>query len=372
MRIPRIKLIGRIRPTNNIESFIDYSSKIHKNKYGYSLIKEIKTGKDMVDIICPVHGPFKQAVRGHLDGLECRKCGWLKTRVTLEDVINRAKAVHGDTYDYTDAKLIHGKDATLTLRCRVHGEFTQRVDGHLRYGCDRCAKDAFKLSNNDFLKRSKDIHGDTYDYSLVKYNGNLNKVDILCKKHGKFEQRPYDHYRGNGCPKCKISHGERLIGLFLKENNIEYKSEYQIANTVYRYDFYIPEINLLIEYDGQLHYNVEKFHGGSKRLQYHIKLDKLKDALSEEQGYLLLRIHYKDYRDVQKIIIEYINNIYPYRYNNKFYRNKEQLLEQIDIEPNAIDSILDKHKTYLVLQELTFSVKLKHNVKKRKRKSQLK
>ena len=153
MKVPRIKIIGRIRPTNNRECFIEHGSKIHNNKYGYSLVKDVKTRKDIVDIICPVHGPFKQVVRGHLDGLECRKCGWLKTRVTLEDVINRAKAVHGDTYDYTDAKLIHGKAPMLTIRCRVHGEFTQRVDGHLRYGCDRCAKDAFKLSNNDFLQK---------------------------------------------------------------------------------------------------------------------------------------------------------------------------------------------------------------------------
>lgn len=372
MKVPRIKIIGRIRPTNNRECFIEHGSKIHNNKYDYSLVKDVKTRKDKVDIICPIHGSIQQTVIDHLNGKDCRKCGWLKTRVTLEDVITRAKAVHGDTYDYTDAKLIHGKAATLTLRCRVHGEFTQRVDGHLRYGCEKCARDAFKLNNDEFLKRSKDVHGDTYDYSLVKYNGNLNKVDILCKKHGKFEQRPYDHYRGNGCPKCKISHGERLIKLFLDRNNIVYKTEHKLEGTLYRYDFYIPEINLLIEYDGQLHFNRNNSYGGEKVLRVVQKIDKLKDTLAEERGYLLLRIHYKDYREAQKIIIEYINNIYPYRYNNKFYRNKEQLLEQNDIEPNAIDSILDKHKTYLVLQEILFSVKQKHNIKKYKHKRQLK
>lgn len=372
MRIPRVKIIGRIRPTNNRECFIEHGSKIHSNKYDYSLVKDVKTRDDKVDIICPVHGPIQQTVRDHLDGKECRKCGWLKTRVTLEDVINRAKAVHGDRYDYTEAKLIHGKDTTITIRCRVHGEFTQRMDGHLRYGCEKCAIDAFKLSTEEFLARSKAVHGDTYDYSLVDYEGNLGKVTIICKKHGAFEQKPYNHYRGTGCPKCKISHGERLIKLFLDKNNIIYNTEYKLDGTTYRYDFYIPELNLLIEYDGQLHFDRNNSHGGVKSLRVVQKIDKLKNALAEERGYFLLRIHYKDYRETQKIIIEYINNIYPYRYNNKFYRNKEELLEQNDIEPNAIDSILNKHKTYLVLQELKFSVKLTHNIKKYKRKSQLK
>ena len=361
-----------IKPTNDVQCFIDHGNRIHKNKYDYSLVTTIKNRDTVVPIICPIHGLFTPTVERHLAGKDCRKCGWLKTRVTLEEAIERAKAVHGDKYDYTTAVLTHGKETTITIRCRVHGDFTQRLDGHLRYGCEQCARDELKLTNEDFIERSKLVHGETYDYSLVKITGINDKVDILCAKHGKFEQRPYDHYRGNGCPKCKTSHGERLIKLFLEKNHIAYETEHKVANTPYRYDYYIPEINLLIEYDGQLHFNRNNSYGGVQALKHVQRLDKIKDALAHEQGYFLMRIHYKDYRNLQELIIKHINDMYPYRYNNKFYKTKEQLLEENSIEPNAIDSILNDSKTYLVLQEVKFAVKLKHNIKKYKHKSQLK
>lgn len=47
-------------------------------------------------------------------------------------------------------------------------------------------------------------HGDTYDYSLVKYINNITKVQIICRKHGIFEQLPIHHKRGSGCKKCTM------------------------------------------------------------------------------------------------------------------------------------------------------------------------
>lgn len=61
-----------------------------------------------------------------------------------------------------------------------------------------------KLTTKDIIKRCKDVHGDTYDYSLVEYSGGYNKIKIICKTHGVFEQNPTNHYHlKHGCPKCK-------------------------------------------------------------------------------------------------------------------------------------------------------------------------
>lgn len=356
---------------NKIQSFIEQGNMIHNNKYDYSHITNIKTKRTNIPIICPIHGLFTTTVERHLLGKDCRKCGWEKTRLTKEIFITRARNKHGDKFDYSKVEFtsIHNK---VIIICPIHGEFEQQASAHFKCGCDKCARDKTKLSNEDFIDRVKNVHGDRYDYSMTKYTTNYNKVIIICKTHGMFEQRAYEHARGNGCPKCKISHGERLIKSFLVRNSIIHETEYKISGTLYRYDFYIPELNLLIEYDGQLHFMVGANRGGLNRLKYHIKLDKIKDTLAYEQGYFLLRIHYKDYRNLQEIIIKYINDIYPYRYNNKFYKNKELLLKDNDIEPNAIDSILENSKTYLVLQEIKFAVKLKHNIKKYKHKSLLK
>ena len=53
-----------------------------------------------------------------------------------------------------------------------------------------------------FIKRAKEIHGDKYDYSLVKYTNAKTRVEIICPVHGKFTQIPYNHLSGKGCKEC--------------------------------------------------------------------------------------------------------------------------------------------------------------------------
>lgn len=59
-----------------------------------------------------------------------------------------------------------------------------------------------KLTQEEFIARSKEVHGDIYDYSLVDYKGQQQKVKIICPKHGVFEQYPQAHTKGHGCKKC--------------------------------------------------------------------------------------------------------------------------------------------------------------------------
>ena len=59
-----------------------------------------------------------------------------------------------------------------------------------------------KKTTEEFIKDAKKVHGNKYDYSKVDYVNANTKVCIMCPKHGKFEQRPYGHLAGNGCPTC--------------------------------------------------------------------------------------------------------------------------------------------------------------------------
>ena len=63
-----------------------------------------------------------------------------------------------------------------------------------------------KLSKENFIDKSKAIHGDKYDYSKVVYINNRTKVCIICPKHGEFWQSPSNHLIGRGCPLCKNEH----------------------------------------------------------------------------------------------------------------------------------------------------------------------
>ena len=57
-------------------------------------------------------------------------------------------------------------------------------------------------TTHEFIQESKKVHGETYDYYLVKYEGTNKKVIIKCQIHGIFKQSPNNHLNGAGCPYC--------------------------------------------------------------------------------------------------------------------------------------------------------------------------
>lgn len=86
----------------------------------------------------------------------------------------------------------------------------------LGYGCSRCAK-RYQYSTAEWVDKAKQVHGNTYDYSLVEYSKCHIKVKIICPKHGIFEQNPSEHLAGNGCPYCahqKFHPSESLAVLY--------------------------------------------------------------------------------------------------------------------------------------------------------------
>lgn len=94
-----------------------------------------------------------------------------------------------------------------------------------------------KLNNDIFIKRSKEIHGDTYDYSKVEYVNSKTHVVIVCDVHGDFTKTPSKHMSGQGCPVCaRIKDGtSKSIGHdeFIKRANIVHSNFYDYSKTVY-------------------------------------------------------------------------------------------------------------------------------------------
>ena len=59
-----------------------------------------------------------------------------------------------------------------------------------------------KLTTDEFIAKAKMVHGDTYDYSHVKYVNMHVPIKIECKIHGFFYQEPSNHLKGAGCSIC--------------------------------------------------------------------------------------------------------------------------------------------------------------------------
>ena len=128
---------------------------------------------------------------------------------------------HNNKYNYDKIIYKNAKDKII-ITCKDHGEFTQRPNDHLRgKGCFKCGVESrIKLntkSQNKFIELAKNIHGDIYNYSKSNYINSITKINIICKVHGGFNQRPANHLQGQGCPQCGLELGAKTKIKSLKE-----------------------------------------------------------------------------------------------------------------------------------------------------------
>jgi len=189
----------RLKQTKSIQQFIQQSINVHGYKYDYSKV-EYKNCKIPVIIICNEHGEFQQTPEVHYLGSGCSKCAG-RYQPSTEEFIERAREIHGDTYDYSKIEYINS-NTHVTILCKEHGEFQQTPQKHLmKRGCDICGG-SYKSNTEEFIIKAREIHEDTYDYSKVEYIDNKTNVIIICKKHGEFQQTPHTHLRNCGCDSC--------------------------------------------------------------------------------------------------------------------------------------------------------------------------
>lgn len=112
-----------------------------------------------------------------------------------------------------------------------------------------------RLTQEQFIEKAIAVHGDKYDYSNAKYITCDTPITIGCKIHGNFKQTPESHLSGTGCPLCNESHLEKEIRLFLDNNRIRYEQQKRFTWLEKQsLDFYLPEYNMAIECQGGQHF----------------------------------------------------------------------------------------------------------------------
>jgi hypothetical protein len=172
------------------EKFIEKANKIHGNKYCYANV--IYTGsQEPIEIICGLHGSFKQKPNTHLNGRGCYKCGHL-WRIKKQS-----------------------------------------------------------LTTESFIEKAKKIHGDKYEYSLVEYINNKTKVKIICSTHNNFEIKPIlklllqsEHFFDTLYIGCQIKSPVDQVTGFLRQYEIAFPDA--ITNTVDAYHLYNNMLNQLV------------------------------------------------------------------------------------------------------------------------------
>jgi hypothetical protein len=314
-----------LKKTLDTNNFIEKANKIHNNFYDYSQT-DYNKATEKVKIICPKHNfEFYLTPHKHLGGQGCPKCGEEEKRKnrmgTTEMFVDRAEKIHGQIYDYSNVDY-QGLQSKVKIFCPIdnHGFFDMLPGNHLKgQGCPKCGVLKYvksrTSSTDEFLNKAKELYGNLYDYSLVNYNKSDIPVDIICNKdgHGVFSVRPNNFLSGNGCPVCQESKGERNISKILTDKNIPFLRQHKFKDCVsdrkfcYKlpFDFYLPDYNSCIEYDGTQHFEEVKLFGGEEGFKRRQELDKIKDLFCKKNNINLIRIPYTMKKND---IIKYIEN----------------------------------------------------------------
>jgi len=257
---------------SNTDDFIEKAVLIHDDKFSYDKTIYLRN-RDKVEIICKEHGSFFQTPNAHLYNKQgCPKCGALKSvnskRKSCEDFIEQANIVHDNFYCYDKSIYVRNCDQII-INCPIHGDFLQTPSDHLSgYGCSKCAKmklsSLFRKSTQGFIDEASAIHSNNYCYDNVEYINAYTPISIICSLHGLFSQRPHDHLRGNGCPKCisRVSKGEE-IWLDFMGVELEYRQYFaNINNSKFYFDVFDPDTNTVYEFYGDYYHGNPNIYNG--------------------------------------------------------------------------------------------------------------
>ena len=276
------KSMGKLNHISNLEKCIicDKTERIN-NKIkiiNYKSDSEIEYEcKNCSDI-------FTKSLRTLLKEKECRSC----------KIISKSKLVN------PEIKIIKLSGSIASCLCDKDHEYEQDIRNLLDgKGCRKCYENEVKISLEEIKNKIAEIHGDSYVYSDINLVKNIkSKISISCKKRHIFNQKLSNHLQGKGCPICKESFGERMISKILEDMKIKFDKQFKFKDCKFKnelkFDFFLPEMDCCIEYDGIQHFKpIDRFGGKEEFEKVKIK-DKIKDGYCRKNNIHLIRINYLD------------------------------------------------------------------------------
>lgn len=270
---------GRIVP---FKTYVERANKIHGE---YTYLPDGYTGTNGdITLVCKEHGKVVASATSHLAGAKCRYCAKARlaeaSKVTEKEFFDRCREGHGNKYSYIEGSYT-GLTEKVRIVCQDHGEFEQVASYHLYSlaGCRMCASLATRQKNTvpfaEFVARSRETHGDRYEYGENTYEGIASKAVVVCKEHGEFEQLAVDHSTRYGCSKCAgaVSKGETELYEYVQGLGVELDGSFRY-NGRREFDILVSKHNLAVEYDG-LMWHSTKYRTMEEQLRKRVDAENL-------------------------------------------------------------------------------------------------
>lgn len=299
------------------EDFINKVKKARGNEFSFEKTRYINS-KTKVKVFHRRCGKLILVDPSNLvksSGTGCRRCSLedrSKSRIiSNSDFKKRCINVFGDEYDLSEANYINAM-TKIRIKHNICGRyFYMRATSFLneKHGCRFCAiernADLLRRGEKEFIKKSRDKHGDNFDFSLLKYKNCNTDIKLICKKcRNTFKTRPNYHLisKTGGCIFCSSSKPEKTIKKWLDSNSKKHKREKKFEECVnpdtgrkLSFDFFVFP-NVLIEFHGKQHFEVasETWGRGKEGLIAIQKRDGIKKSWAKSNNYQYHMIRYDE------------------------------------------------------------------------------
>lgn len=277
-------------------------------------LEEYKKSNQKILVRCNVcNHEWQVAPASLLQGTGCPCCADKNrnrnTRKTHEQFVKELKAINPNIEVLSKYQRNNIK---ISLRCKIcNHEWKASPDKLLiGRGCPICAR--LKI-HNDRSWTQEQFEKELFKINpqikvLGQYYNARTKILVKCLNCGhEWETTPYPLLKkGVGCPSCVSSKGEMRIKKFLDRHNIHNISSKSFSDCVHiralKFDFYLPEYNMCIEYDGKQHFQPVEYFGGMKNFQESQIRDQIKNEYCKTNNIILLRIPYTEFNNIEFIL----------------------------------------------------------------------
>jgi hypothetical protein len=308
---------------HSIEEIHKYLSRNHPS---FHLISDTYNNcKEKLEFICDKHldkgVQLKTSDKIFNRNSCCRYCGIEKQRAGLridtEKIIDRCTELN---LIYVD-RVIENKESWVVYQCKNHlDKGNQKVSWyHLKtcvVGCPYCI--GRHKTTGEFVEELKIIDSDII--IIGEYLGSEIPINCKCNKCG-HEWSPISRSlkNGQGCPICSSSKGERKIFDYLQAKNVTFNTQHSFPDCkhvgVLKFDFYLNELNVCLEYDGIQHFKPIDFASkgyewADEQLKSSKKRDKIKDNYCKNKNIPLIRIPYYNFNEIETILDSELSELF--------------------------------------------------------------
>lgn len=294
----------------DIKHFVEIES-----KSGCKLLSDVYTGYSDRNLVmqCVCGEVFTTSWNNfyRVGKRQCNECGSnIKAKKKLKTNQWFLKEVYNLVGDeYTLLEKYKGMRFKIRVKHNKCGNEYYVHPGHFLKGCrcPKCRRPNYHRDTDQFRREVAELSDGEYsligeyigsdDHTLIRHNICGHEWSII----------PYAFLRGVRCPICKtVSRGEKAIIKMLKCIDLTFIHQKRFHDCIHNrqlpFDFYIPSLNLCIEYQGEQHYNPVSIFGGDKEFNKTRLRDYIKTNYCRQHNIPLLRIPYWEFDNIEEIL----------------------------------------------------------------------